>query len=92
MMGCIHSKTEDIIKKSVEKDSNGNVLMVMNEFAGYRNFCDKCPKAYSEWKHRNAGKTYEEYKEDVLPCYTPTDAAASLNKMIELAEEILEKI
>ena len=91
-MGCIHSKTEDIIKKVVEKDSNGNVLMVMNEFAGFRNFCDKCPKAYSEWNSRNADKTYDEYKEDTLPCFEPYEIVKSLHDMNELAQEILQKM
>ena len=92
MTGCVHYKIKDIIKKTETKDSEGNVIMISNEFMGYEHFCDKCPKAFSEWKQRNADKTYEEYKKDVLPCYTPTDVAASLNKMIELEKEILENI
>ncbi len=91
-MGCIHSKTEDIIKKVVEKDSDGNVLIVLNEFAGYRHFCDKCPKAYDEWKTRNASKTYDECKEDVLPCFEPCKTTKSLHKMNELVQEILQKM
>ena len=91
-MGCIHSKTEDIINKVVEKDSNENVLMTLNEFAGYKHFCDKCPKAYDEWKARNADKTYDEYKEDTLPCFEPHEITKTLHEMNELAQEILQKV
>lgn len=92
MTGCVNNKTRDIIKRTATKDADGNVIMISDEFMGYEHFCDKCPKAYSEWKERNADKTYDEYKKDTLPCYVPTAVAASLNKMIELEEEILEKI
>ena len=92
MMGCLHNKTKDITKKVVEKDSNGNVIMVMNEFVGYQHFCDKCPKAYDDWKSRNAKKTYDEYKKDTLPCFEPYDHIETLHKMKELAQDILDNI
>ena len=97
MTGCAHYRTKDIIKRTVTTDPEGNamegkLIMITNEFGGYEHYCDKCPKAYSEWKERNANKTYEEYKEDTLPCYVPTSFAASINEMIELEKEILGKI
>ncbi len=90
MTGCKHCIVKDIYKKREFKDENGDVYATMNEHAGYEHLCDGGhQKEYEKWHERNKNNTYEIYKKDFLDCFEPTEATASLNKMINLAEEIL---
>lgn len=62
----------------------------MNEHTGYEYLCDSGhQKEYENWCERNKNNTYEIYKKDFLDCFEPNEFTASLNKMINLAEEIL---
>lgn len=93
MTGCRHCIVKDIYKPRTVKDELGNVCGTINEHVGYQHLCDGGhQKEYDEWHERNKDNTYEVYKKDCLECYDPTDVAASLNNMIELAKELLQKI
>ena len=90
--GCKHCVTKEIYKRVEYTDDKGEVWGVMNEFVGYKHTCPKNQKAYDEWHERNKDNTYEQYKHDYLPCYEPTEVAESLNKMIEISENILDRL
>ena len=92
MGGCKHCLVKSLYKKEKVTTDDGRVMMVLNEFVGYENYCDKDPKAYADWHERNKDNTYEVYKNDCIDCFEPTEITASLNKMIEISEELLEKI
>ena len=92
MTGCRHCIVKDIYQTVKVKDDLGNVCSAVNEHVGYQHLCDAGhQKEYIEWHERNKNNTYEVYKNDTLECYDPTDVAASLNTLIEIAEEILQK-
>ena len=92
MGGCKHCLVKSLYKKEKVTTDDGRVMMVLNEFIGYENYCNKDPKAYADWHERNKDNTYEQYKHDYLPCYEPTEVAESLNKMIEISESILDRL
>lgn len=93
MTGCKHCIVKDIYKKREFKDENGDVYAIMNEHTGYEHLCDGGhQKEYEKWHKRNKNNTYEIYKNDFLDCFEPTEVTASLSKMINLAEEILNAI
>ena len=90
MTGCKHCIVKDIYEKREFKDENGDVYAIMNEHAGYKRLCNGGhQKEYEKWHERNKNNTYKVYKEDFLDCFEPTEVAANLNEMINLAEEIL---
>ena len=86
MGSCRHHKIEDVYE-IVE-----NEWARMKEFKGYRHFCDKNPEGYADWHNRNKNNTYEQYKNDDMPCYEPTDLSAQLEKCIDLAQELIDKL
>lgn len=93
MTGCRHCIVKDIYETKTVKDELGNVCGAVNEHVGYQHLCDGGHhKEYYEWHERNKNNTYEVYKNDYLECYDPTDITATLNKMIEIAEGILQKV
>lgn len=93
MTGCRHCIVKDIYETRTVKDELGNVCGAVNEHVGYQHLCDGGHhKEYYEWHKRNKNNTYEVYKNDYLECYDPTDITATLNKMIEIAEGILQKV
>ena len=92
MTGCKHCIVKSLYEKREFKDENGVVYGIMNEHVGYQHLCDGGhQKEYDEWHERNKDNTYDVYKLDCLECYDPDEITASLNKMIEIANEILEK-
>lgn len=86
MGSCIHSKIEDIY----EIIDDGFIRM--KEFKGYKHYCDKDQEAYEDWHKRNENNTYDQYKNDEMPCYEPTELTKSLDKMIDLAQEIVDQL
>lgn len=90
--GCKHCATKELYKRIEYKDENGNVFGIANEFTGYKHFCDKGEPAYEEWHERNTKKTQRQYKKDLLPCFEPNEYVESLNNMIEISTDILNKI
>ena len=93
MTGCVHCITKSLYKKVEFKDENGEVYGHMNEHVGYQHLCDGGhQKEYDDWHERNKDNTYEVYKKDFLPCYVPNEFAKSTNKMIEIMENILQRI
>ena len=81
--GCKHYKTESVI---VKKDLG---WAITNEFQGYRHYCDKGSDKFQVWQDKV--KTEHNFTED-LDCYEPNEFVEHLDKMIGIAEEILEKI
>lgn len=92
MCGCKHACTRSIMKKEEVKDDSGNVIMVINEFDHYEYYCDLDSPNYKAWHDRNANNTYEVYKKDLLECYEPDNFAEHTGRMIDLMNEILEKV
>lgn len=92
MTGCRHCVKKELYKRVEYRDDNGKVWGMMNEFNGYQTLCEKNQATLDAWRHRNADKTYEQYKTDCLPCYEPTEVAETLNGMINIANEILDKL
>lgn len=86
MGSCIHSKIEDIYE--IVDDG----FIRMKEFKGYKHYCDKDQEAYEDWHKRNENNTYDQYKNDEMPCYEPTELTKSLDKMIDLAQEIVDQL
>jgi len=86
MGSCIHHKIEDIY----EIIDDGFIRM--KEFKGYKHYCDKDQEAYEAWHKRNEKNTYDQYKLDEMPCYEPTELTKSLNDMIDLAQNIVDKL
>lgn len=64
----------------------------MKEFKGYRHYCDVNPEGYKDWHNRNQNNTYDQYKKDEMPCYEPTELTVQLDKCIDLAQELLDKL
>ena len=93
MTGCKHCVVKDIYKKHEFKDENGVVYATMNEFVGYGWLCNGGhQEEYEKWHEKNKSNTYDIYKEDFLDCFEPTKDAETLDKMINLAKEILNSI
>lgn len=92
MGGCKHACTRSIMKKEEVKDDRGNVIIVINEFDHYEYYCDLGSPNYKAWHDRNANNTYEVYKKDLLECYEPDKFAEHTGRMIDLMNEILEKV
>lgn len=91
MTGCKHCIVRDLFEKREFRDENGEVYAIMNEHVGYEHVCDGGhQKEYDKWHERNKENTYEVYKRDFIDCFEPTELAESLDKMINLANEILE--
>jgi hypothetical protein len=86
MGSCIHSKIEDIY----EIIDDGFIRM--KEFKGYKHYCDKDQEAYEAWHKRNENNTYDQYKNDEMPCYEPTELTKSLDNMIDLAQKIVDQL
>lgn len=84
LYGCKHYKTESI---AVKKDI-GNGMSVV-ESNRYVHRCDKCPHVYEKWWSENKTKTLENAEK--LECYEPNEIQATLNDMISIAENILNK-
>ena len=84
---------KDIYEKREFKDENGEVYATMNEHVGYKHLCDGGhQKAYDNWHERNKENTYDVYKKDYLPCYEPNWVTEKLDDMINIANEILDKL
>lgn len=64
----------------------------MKEFKGYKHYCDINPEGYKDWHDRNQNNTYDQYKNDEMSCYEPTELAAQLDKCIDLAQGLLDKL
>lgn len=91
MMGCAHCAFEEIYKKVEFKDDNGEVWGKMNEFNGYRHFCNGGHQdEYDAWHERNKDNTYAVYSKDNLPCFEPDTITRILNDANELARKILD--
>ena len=91
--GCIHSKTRDIVRTHTSKGSDGRTLITWNEFVGYEDYCDLYPERYEECKKENSSKTAAwVYDNVVMDCYEPTEFQAHLDNMIELLDELAEKV
>lgn len=86
MGSCIHSKIEDIY----EIIDDGFIRM--KEFKGYKHYCDKDQEAYEAWHKRNENNTYDQYKNDEMSCYEPTELTKSLDNMIDLAQKIVDQL
>ena len=93
MTGCVHCIVKSLYEKHELKDENGVVYGRMSEFVGYQHLCDGGhQEEYDDWHERNKDNTYEVYKNDCLPCFKPTKISESLDKMITIAQEILDKV
>ena len=93
MTGCKHCIVKDIYEKREFKDENGEVYATMNEFVGYKHLCDGGhQKEYDEWHERNKDNTYDVYKKDFIECYEPTEFAEATGGMIDIMNEISDKI
>lgn len=86
MGSCIHHKIEDIY----EIIDDGFIRI--REFKGYKHYCDKDQEAYDDWHKRNENNTYDQYKNDEMPCYEPTELTKSLDNMIDLAQKIVDQL
>lgn len=92
MGGCIHFKSEKEYKSYELDDGSGNTIMTGSEFVRFKDFCDIHPDVYDSWHKRNEHNTYEEYKNDELECYEPTEYVRLLGEMNDLLDEMLNKI
>ena len=90
LTGCKHCLVRDIIK--VHQTQFKDVVVRRDEIVGYERYCDKSPDVYADWRERNKNNTYEVYKNDFNECYEPTESAEALNKMIEISNDILDKL
>lgn len=86
MGSCRHHKMEDVYE--IVEDE----WVKMKEFKGYRHFCDKNPEGYADWHNRNKNNTYDQYKNDEMSCYEPTEFTKSLDNMIDLAQKIIDNL
>ena len=92
-MDCVHCIIKDIYEKRKFTDENGEVYAVINEHVGYKHLCDGGhQEEFDAWHERNKDNTYEVYKNDFLACYDPTEFAKRTNHMIELMDQILDRI
>ena len=64
----------------------------LKELKGYKHYCDINPEGYEDWNNRNKDNTYDQYKLDEMSCYEPTELTAQLDKCIDLAQELLDKL
>ena len=74
MACCIHAKTRSVYVRHEEKNKNGDVYMVLNDFDHYEHFCDIDSPEYKAWHCRNNNKTYSEYSIDYCDCYEPEES------------------
>ena len=86
MGSCRHHQMEDVYE--IVEDE----WVKMKEFKGYRHFCDKNPEGYADWYNRNKNNTYDQYKNDEMSCYEPTEFTKSLDNMIDLAQKIIDNL
>ena len=86
MGSCKHHQMEDVYE--IVEDE----WVKMKEFKGYRHFCDKNPEGYADWHNRNKNNTYDQYKNDEMSCYEPTEFTKSLDNMIDLAQKIIDNL
>lgn len=86
MGSCRHHQMEDVYE--IVEDE----WVKMKEFKGYRHFCDKNPEGYADWHNRNKNNTYDQYKNDEMSCYEPTEFTKSLDNMIDLAQKIIDNL
>ena len=86
MGSCRHHQMEDVYE--IVEDE----WVKMKEFKGYRHLCDKNPEGYADWHNRNKNNTYDQYKNDEMSCYEPTEFTKSLDNMIDLAQKIIDNL
>ena len=84
MGGCRHEQTKEVYK--IEEDE----WFKIKTFDHYEHFCDKCPAQYKKWWEENANKPSKDASD--CPCFEPTEIVASLDKMNNLAQSILDKL
>lgn len=83
---CKHHHMDDVYE--IYDDG----FIKMKEFKGYKHYCDINPEGYEDWHTRNKDNTYEQYKNDEMPCYEPTELTAQLDKCIDLAQKIIDDL
>lgn len=86
MRGCKHACYRDLYEHV--KDDDGNIIGKIHR--GYEHYCNIDSPNYKAWHERNRDKLYNEYTKDTLECYEPNELQENLNKIIELADDILE--
>ena len=84
MGGCCHEKTQEVYV--IEE----NEFFKTKTFDHYEHFCDKCPAQYKKWWEDNRDKPSSEAYD--CDCFEPTKLVASLMKMNELAQKMLDSI
>jgi len=83
---CRHHHIDDVYE--IYDDG----FIKMKEFKGYKHYCDINHEGYENWHNRNKDNTYDQYKNDEMSCYEPTELTKSLDNMIDLAQKIIDNL
>ena len=89
---CKHQKFKDVYHHIEEKDENGKVIFITNEYKGIEFYCHLYPEKYKKFSEENGPKSSTwVYNNVTMNCYEPNELQHDLDETLNLLNKLIKK-